>query len=448
MGLLVSPAWADAMHETQRLNPAGASASAVFGLALGLDGGLAAVGAPSDDLDGDPVGSVRIFELASGHWSEQASLRPPAGEWITGFGRSLAVSGQAVAVASTGGTSNGASGAAFVYRIGDAGWELSTRLFPTDPDAQHFFARSIDLSGDAVVVGSHRVTGMGTETGLAIVYREGESGWGVEAALEASDGTHSDAFGSAVGISGDLIVVGAPSAIGLNGGEGAAYVFRRDGAAWHEEAKLIASDGGWGDRFGEAVAIDGDVIAIGAPYDDDLASNAGAAYLFHDADGAWMQSAKVYSSNPQADGRFGLSVDIEGGLAIVGTTYGSANGISAGEACVYRLKGTDWLDEAVLHASDGQPYDSLGIVSLSGETALVGAPYADGDEMNIGAAYIFDLGETCVGDLDGSGDVGIDDVLQLIGAFGTADPAADLDGDGVVGIDDLLGVLGVFGQAC
>ena len=53
--------------------------------------------------------------------------------------------------------------------------------------------------------------------------------------------------------------------------------------------------------------------------------------------------------------------------------------------------------------------------------------------------------DTCAGDLNGDGEVGVDDVLAVIGAFGTSDPAGDADGSGLVDVNDVLLVVGAFG---
>jgi hypothetical protein len=92
-----------------------------------------------------------------------------------------------------------------------------------------------------------------------------------------------DGFGTAVSISGDVALVGAPNNTNANGtGAGAAYVYRRIGGIWSEEVKLIASDGATGDHFGNAVAIDGDLALVGAyagPFGAG-SSNIGCVYAY------------------------------------------------------------------------------------------------------------------------------------------------------------------------
>ena len=82
--------------------------------------------------------------------------------------------------------------------------------------------------------------------------------------LTASGSTAGSRFGYAVSVSGDTIVVGTPG----GGGAGAAYVFTKLDTGWADtsaSAKLTASDGASGDRFGYAVSASGGTVLVGAP---------------------------------------------------------------------------------------------------------------------------------------------------------------------------------------
>ena len=103
------------------------------------------------------------------------------------------------------------------------------------------------------------------------------------AKLTATDATANDRLGSSVAISGDTIVAGAPfDDVGTNDDQGSVYTFARTGAAARTEtAKLTASDGAAGDNLGFSVAIDGDTIVAGAHLDDSGANaEQGSAYTF------------------------------------------------------------------------------------------------------------------------------------------------------------------------
>ena len=100
------------------------------------------------------------------------------------------------------------------------------------------------------------------------------------AKLTASDAAAGDAFGFSVAVSGDTAVIGAIFDDDAGSFSGSAYVFTRSGTTWTEQAKLTASDGAWGDLFGNSVAISGDTLLVGAYGDDDLGDGSGSAYVF------------------------------------------------------------------------------------------------------------------------------------------------------------------------
>ncbi len=170
------------------------------------------------------------------------------------------------------------------------------------------------MSGDTVVVGAISENGSGTgvnpvpdeathDAGAAYVYVRSETGWSQQAYPKPSNAGIDDFFGYSVAVSGDTVVVGAyredgngtgvnPTTDELAGyAAGAAYVFVRSGTRWMQQAYLKASNTQVGDEFGFSVATSGDTVVVGAPGEDgrgtgvnpasdNLAADAGAAYVF------------------------------------------------------------------------------------------------------------------------------------------------------------------------
>ncbi|MBS1792233.1 MAG: VCBS repeat-containing protein [Acidobacteria bacterium] len=212
--------------------------------------------------------------------------------------------------------------------------------------------------------------------------------------LTAGDGAAGDLFGSQVAISGDTAVVGADrNQIGANQNQGAAYVFVRSGAAWTQQAKLTANDGQGGDNFGFSVAISGETIAIGAPFDD-VGQNPdqGAIYIFVRSGASWLSQDKLTAPDGAAFDRFGYSVAISGDTVLTGA---SAADIGAdtdrGAAYVFVRSGNAWTEQQKLTAADGATGDFFGLrVCLSSGTALVGVQQDDiGANVDQGSVYVF-----------------------------------------------------------
>ena len=154
-----------------------------------------------------------------------------------------------------------------------------------------------------------------------------------QAYLKASNNGAGDDFGSSVAMSGDTIVVGAP----FEDSAGAAYIFVRSGTTWVQQARLTASNAGAGDRFGISVAISGDTVVIGADEEDsnatgvngnqtdNSASFAGAAYVFVRSGSVWTQQAYLKASNTEASDQFGWSVAVSGDTAVIGAIGEKSN---------------------------------------------------------------------------------------------------------------------------
>lgn len=228
----------------------------------------------------------------------------------------------------------------------------------------------------------------------AFVFGFGAAASAQHSKLTASDPGYDDSFGRALAVSGDTLV--ATSRFDEHGGigwAGSAYVLVRSGGAWVEQAKLTASDAAFQDLFGHSVAIDGDTLVVGARDDDHAGGlDAGSAYVFVRAAGVWSEQAKLTASDAADLDRFGMSVAISGDTLIVGAVFDdNAGGSDAGAAYVFVRSGGAWAEQAKLVAEDGAAIDYFGArVHLSGDTAIIGAPLRDlPGGADGGAAYVF-----------------------------------------------------------
>jgi len=213
------------------------------------------------------------------------------------------------------------------------------------------------------------------------------------AKLVASDGAAGDKFGCSVSVSGDVAVVGAWGDDDNGPSSGSAYVYRWDGTSWAQEPnKLLASDGASSDVFGNSVSVSGDVAVVGAYGDDDKGDMSGSAYVFRWNGTSWAQEPnKLLASDGAASDYFGSSVSVSGEVAVVGAFLDdNANGTTAGSAYVFRWNGTSWVEQRKLVASDGAAGDEFGYsVSVSGNVVVVGACKDDDNGSNSGSAYVF-----------------------------------------------------------
>jgi len=208
--------------------------------------------------------------------------------------------------------------------------------------------------------------------------------------LVPSDGAAQDFFGQSVSISGDTAVIGAADDDDNGDSSGSAYVFRLDGSQWTQEAKLLAGDADEWDQFGSSVYIDGDTAVIGASSSSDNGYGTGSAYVFRFVDGQWIEEAKLLASDAQSGDNFGNSVSISGETAVIGARGDDDNGSNSGSAYVFRFDGKQWIEEAKFLPADGDTYDRFGSsVSIDGDTAMIGAWGNDDNGSSSGSVYVF-----------------------------------------------------------
>ena len=352
--------------------------------------------------------------------SEDEKLLPIDGAPLAEFGISVAISGDRAVV---GAQQDGNRGAAYVFRDDGTAWVEEAKLTASDAAAGDSFGVSVAVVGDLAVVGANLDDDNGNASGSAYVFRYDGTAWVEEAKLTASDAAAGDSFGVSVAVVGDLAVVGANLDDDNGNASGSAYVFRYDGTAWVEEAKLLATDGEALDWFGISVAIsvavDGDVIVVGVPHDSFVfgagpAPNHGSAYVFRYDGTGWVQEAKLlepFVSVSSAGNEFGRAVAVDGDVTVVGvwlddtpdSDQQSGNLTDHGAAWVYRFNGTTWVAEAKLLNPDllalGGPasirrrkaeYDRLGrAVAIAGDTIVTGS-FGDGvNGEDAGSARVF-----------------------------------------------------------
>ena len=240
------------------------------------------------------------------------------------------------------------------------------------------FGTAVAVAGNEILIGRPGVVPgfpmPPSETGAVYVYRRGAGGqWAQASSVVAKGLAIEDGFGQALASDGKLLAVGAPETAERRG---AVYIFERDGSGqWVERAKLTATDAAAGDRFGRALALKGGVLLAGSP---GHAENQGRVVVFRQGSGpaAWTQQGTLVGSPANSGERFGTAVALDRDRALIGAPgeMPSNAGIS-GRAVVFRRSGNRWVKEAVLSGDD-----ALGVgaaVFFEGDGAYVSAPATD-----------------------------------------------------------------------
>lgn len=423
-----------------------------FAESLALDGDTLVVTSRLEDsvatgINGDQVdnsasnaGAAYLFTRgAGGDWIQQAYLKASNAESNDFFGSSAAVNGDTLAIgavwersSATGvdGDQNDNSvldaGAAYVFSRDINGvWSQTAYIKASNTGQLDLFGSALALDGDTLAVGAvgewSAATGVNGDqsdnsaelAGATYVYtRDGAGTWSQQAYLKASDTDSNDQFGSALALDGDTLVVGAPESFLCTGCDtttetgGKVYVFVRAAVdTWTQQAVLQPANVERFHRFGSAIAIEGDMLVVGAP--EGGINNSGAVYVYtRDGSGSWSEQAQLSAHNTDQFDKFGSDVDLRNGMLLVGAS-GEDNQVGlSGSGAAYlfaREASQQWEQRMYLRADNREEGDAFGSTVAIGEGFfVVGAMFegsgatgingdqADNSARDSGAAYVFE----------------------------------------------------------
>ncbi len=412
-----------------------------FGTAVDIDGDVAVVGVPQDDVgDFSHAGSVYVYRRTLGVWSQEQKLVAPVAKINQRFGTAVAVDGTTLAVGAVG-EGDGAinfSGAVFVFDRADGEWSLTQKLSSPTPALNDLLGYSIDMVDGILAAGVPNATVSGqasagvievfvreagvwvhgqrviapaplstaqlgarialtpttlaaslsndTPLGTQVAVFELQQGlWGNKQTLNANDGTSINGFGISLSAFGDRLAVGAP---GTASNTGAAYIFEKTGAAWTQTAKLVG--GIPGARFGRGIALASTRLLVGEP---DSPTN-GRVIPFEMILGTWTPLPAVTRNSTQIGDQYGTVLAASGDTAIVGVPNGEPEG-AVGNTGVATI--VDWADTLPVggqefHAGFPSAAGRLGdSVDIAADIAVVGAPdeHSRSGNFESGAAYVY-----------------------------------------------------------
>jgi hypothetical protein len=479
------------------------AADHLFGSAVAVDGDRILIGAPGNGVVPDFPGSAYLFDRDNdtGIWSEIAVLSPSDGNSSDMFGYAVDLCGDDLIIGAISHKGDRvSSGAAYIFkREADNTWKEVTKLYPLDGGNRDRYGWALAIEKNTAVVGAFWNDAQGEKSGAVYVYqRNGNGLWTEQTKLVGADINAGDYFGNAVTILNGTIFIGAQnfnnSDAWRDDGTGAVYVFKKDATGqWMQKAKLIANDVASGDKFGHSLSAYDDKVVIGSPsnnhgagigalyifnrnnediwtqtekltvpgtrslgcYSVNLSDNFlvtalevnsvydNAAYFFRKSpDGTWQHhtrlSAKEYMGfggntpvvamgidftvvgapgdktleeedigsayiyehqtpfkltpeRESTDDRFGSDVSISGDTALVGASFDNENGERSGSAYIFQQTASNsWQMSAKLTPTDAAPKTFFGgSVCIDGNYAIMGSMYDDESALNAGAAYIF-----------------------------------------------------------
>ncbi len=420
--------------ESARLLVSDGQALDMFGVSSSLSGASALVGAWGVGVleGGANYGAAYYYRnlgSASGDVVEDLVLHASDRAEDAYFGASVSLTGAAALVGADGA---GGVGAAYYYRdldavVGSTATE-DTRLYASDGAEGDGFGFSVSLTGETALVGAHSYDGHG-----AAFYYRGLGSAGSSAAenvrLEASDATEGQGFGSAVSLSGETALVGAP-------GEGGVYLYQNlgeAGAVATESVKLFASHPLGGDAFGSSVSLDGDTFLIGAPGDN---GSVGKAYT------GSVSSVTTLDVGNTSRVISGISFASREDW-VVGATS-SNNSVTLSEGDTAEVLGVGKV--VTIGREAGSNGNTLVIEGdLTANEVLVGAADNSGNRLLLAGSVTAEAVRVAAGSAIGGGGLLVGDLTLEAGANFEFTLGQTLTVTGVVSLDSSFGVASLLG---
>ena len=293
----------------------------LFGSSISTDSNRVLIGQGNEE-------KAYVYNISGDGISLMQSLEPLS---LSGeYGRTSAISGNHLAVGAYNDNEKGSnSGAVHTYYLKNETWLFSQKIIGSDIDASDSFGHQIEIDGDIMAISS----AIKENGGQVYIYNRIGNIWSESQILTGSDTGPGNFFSGAIALHGQTLIVGAP---GQASGQGKVYVFRLENGTWTEIQSLQPAETAAGDLFGRRVALYGDTLAVSAYSDDDQASNAGAVYLFiRKPDGMFELQNIIYASDAVADHKFGSALDVYQNHLAVSAVGDDDAGTDAGAVYIY-----------------------------------------------------------------------------------------------------------------
>ena len=380
------------MMET-KLVPADAMTGDSFGYSVGVDDEIVVVGAYLDDDLAQGSGAAYVFENVNGVWTEKMELHSMYGGVYDYFGQAVTADNNHIVVGSHNDGPTPFSNPGSIYVFPDSS-DSSTfaRFTGSDSGPYDRFGFSVAMDQDTIIVGARDYDSNSTSNnGGAYIFTGSGTTWTEQAILTQSDAAYGDSFGHAVAISGDTAVISAVNDQGAGWRTGSIYIFKNIGGNWVEQTKIEAFDKYMYDQFGYSVAISGNTILVGSPYDDDGGGSSGSVYVYVEKVNGWELAQKFLSNDPNPADTFGYTLSLEGDVAIIGAPGDDESANGGGAIYRFERNGTNWTQTDKRMASDASNAAQFGnAVAFDGTTEVAGS-YADSVVGSAsGSAYVFD----------------------------------------------------------
>ena len=346
-----------------------------FGNGGDILGNLVVIGARNDDAAGEDTGTAYLFDANTGQLLQ--SFLNPSPDLNDNFAEVIAIDNNHVVIGSPEDDMGAIdSGSAFVFDA-TTGELLHTLSNPTPGQGENF-GGDVAIDGNLILVGARRDDTGANDSGAAYLF-DAVTGELLQSFFNPSPTSSAkEQFGVSLAIDGNNVLIGAREFDAGVRNSGAAYLF--DASTGNLLQTFANPSPGQDDFFGSApggtaIAIEDDIVLIGALQDDTSALNSGIAYAFHAETGELLQT--IYNPTPDDNEQFGFAVALEGGRAVISADRATDSGFSSGAAYIFNFNQAPVAEEDTVTANQSNSKVILANDLLSNDSD------PDGDAISI-----------------------------------------------------------------
>ena len=323
-------------------------------VSLSDDGTIVAIGAPFNDGNGlDLSGHVRVYQFSDGSWNQLGQdIDGEANFDYLGYSVSLSKNGTRVAIGAyendgNTGNENDNRGRVRVYQYSDSSWsQMGQDIDGEAADDQ--LGYSVDLSDDGTIVaiGAYYNDGNGNISGHVRVFEWNGTAWSPKGGvIDREDISDGSGYSVSLNSSGDIVAIGAPYNDGANRiDSGHVRVYQYDNGSWNKMGSDLDGEAA-GDQSGRSVSLSstGYTIAIGAPFNNgingDTTDNRGHVRVYQWNGTAWGQlGTNIIGEGPRDQSGYSVSLSNNGKIVAIGAPYNDGNGSNFGRVSVYQYE--------------------------------------------------------------------------------------------------------------
>jgi Flp pilus assembly pilin Flp len=342
-----------------------------YSVSLSSDGNIVAIGAPFNDGNGTNSGHVRIFQNVSNVWTQIGlDINGEAAGDESGKSVSLSSNGTIVAIGAIGNDGNGSnSGHVRVYRNVSNIWtQIGTDINGEASGDVSGYTISLSSDGNIIAIGAPENDENGSNSGHVRIYQNVSEVW-TQIGSDINGEVISDQSGESVSLSsdGNIVAIGAIFNDGNSSNSGHVRVFQNASGVWTQIGSDINGEA-LGDLSGESVSLssDGNIVAIGAIFNDGSGTSSGHVRIFQNVSGNWIQVGSDINGEALGDeSGENVSLSSDGSIVAIGAPQNDGTGSGSGHVRVYNLSSVLRSDNIILSQFSIHPNPTSNIVTIT-----------------------------------------------------------------------------------